>query len=69
MLLAEAASSAASKFNTFDVFMILFTVLIIIGIVRLVTQPVKNKFAIGFSVVCLLVFLASDFAMIQNWMS
>lgn len=69
MLLAEAAASAASKFNTFDVFMILFTILILIGIIRLVKQPVKNKFAIGFSVICLLVFLASDFAMIQNWMS
>ncbi|MCJ8012692.1 hypothetical protein MUG84_13220 [Paenibacillus sp. KQZ6P-2] len=69
MLLAEAAASAASKFNTFDIFMILFTLLILIGTIRLIKQPVKNKFAIGFSIVCLLVFLASDFAMVQNWMS
>ncbi|WP_036652633.1 hypothetical protein [Paenibacillus pini] len=69
MILAEAATTAASKFNTFDIFMILFTILILIGVVRLVTQPVKNKFAIGFSIVCLLVFLASDFAMVKEWMS
>ncbi|MWV46672.1 hypothetical protein GRF59_23975 [Paenibacillus sp. HJL G12] len=68
-MIAEAAASAVSKFNTFDIFMVLFTVLILIGTVRLITQPVKNKFAIGFSIVCLLVFLASDFAMVQNWMS
>lgn len=69
MLLAEAAEQAVSKFNTFDIFMILFTILIAIGLVRLVKQPVKNKFAIGFTIVSLLVFLYSDFAMIKHWLS
>ncbi|MEC0093602.1 hypothetical protein PMSD_09200 [Paenibacillus macquariensis subsp. defensor] len=66
MLLAEGAE-AVSNFHTFDIFMIIFTILILIGVVRLVTQPVKNLFAIGFSVVSLLVFLYSDYAMVLGW--
>lgn len=66
MLLAEAAETV-SKFHVFDIFMIIFTLLILIGVVRLVTQPVKNLFAIGFSVVSLLVFLYSDYAMVLGW--
>ncbi|OAB42985.1 DUF2759 family protein [Paenibacillus glacialis] len=66
MLLAEGAE-AVSKFHTFDIFMILFTILILIGVVRLITQPVKNLFAIGFGVVSLLVFLYSDYAMVLGW--
>ena len=69
MLLAEAAEQAVSKFNTFDIFMILFTILIAIGFVRLLKQPVKNKFAIAFTFVSLLVFLYSDYAMIKHWLS
>ncbi|MCL6601803.1 MAG: DUF2759 family protein [Paenibacillus sp.] len=69
MLLAEAVATEASKFHTFDVFMILFTILILIGVVRLLKAPQKNKFAIGFGVVSLLVFLISDFAMVLNWLS
>ncbi|WP_340026078.1 hypothetical protein MHI24_13420 [Paenibacillus sp. FSL K6-1096] len=69
MLLAEAAASEPSKFHTFDVFMILFTILILVGVVRLLRAPQKNKFAIGFGVVSLLVFVVSDYAMIMNWFS
>ncbi|UQZ33782.1 hypothetical protein C2I18_09745 [Paenibacillus sp. PK3_47] len=69
MLLAEAAVQEASKFNTFDVFMILFTILIFAGVVRLLRAPQKNKFAIAFGVVSLLVFLVSDYAMIMHWLS
>ncbi|WP_379157412.1 hypothetical protein [Paenibacillus sp. sgz5001063] len=69
MLLAEAAAQGPSKFHTFDVFMILFTVLILIGVIRLLRAPQKNKFAIAFGVVSLLVFLVSDYAMVLNWMS
>lgn len=69
MLLAEAAVQEASKFNTFDVFMILFTILIFMGVVRLLKAPQKNKFAIAFGVVSLLVFLVSDYAMVMHWLS
>ncbi|GGG01160.1 hypothetical protein GCM10010912_52490 [Paenibacillus albidus] len=69
MLLAEAAATQPSNFNTFDVFMILFTILIFIGVVRLLKAPQKNKFAIGFGVVSLLVFIVSDYAMVMHWLS
>ncbi|MDQ0192108.1 DUF2759 family protein [Paenibacillus wynnii] len=69
MLLAEAVATGASKFHTFDVFMILFTILILVGLVRLLKAPQKNKFAIGFGAVSLLVFLISDYAMVVNWLS
>lgn len=69
MLLAEAAAQEPSKFHTFDAFMIVFTILILIGVVRLLRAPQKNKFAIGFGVVSLLVFVVSDYAMIMNWFS
>ncbi|GIP42118.1 hypothetical protein J45TS6_05770 [Paenibacillus sp. J45TS6] len=68
MLLAEAAS-ATTKFNGFDIFVILFTIIIFIGLVRLVKAPKKNLFAIGFTIVSLLVFLITDYAMIKNWLS
>ncbi|WP_339318632.1 hypothetical protein [Paenibacillus sp. FSL R10-2734] len=69
MLLAEVAAQGPSKFNTFDVFMILFTILILVGVVRLLRAPQKNKFAIGFGVVSLLVFVISDYAMVMHWLS
>ncbi|MBD7968907.1 hypothetical protein [Paenibacillus gallinarum] len=68
MLLAEAAS-ATTKFNGFDIFVILFTIIIFIGLVRLVKAPKKNLFAIGFTIVSLLVFLITDYAMIKHWLS
>ncbi|WP_379135481.1 hypothetical protein [Paenibacillus sp. sgz500958] len=69
MLLAEAVATGASKFHTFDVFMILFTIIISIGLFRLIKAPQRNKFAIGFALVSLLVFLISDYAMVMNWIS
>lgn len=69
MFLAEAAAGATSNFNTFDIFMIAFTLLIFIGLVRLLAEPFKNKFAIGFTTVSLVVFLYSDYAMILGWLS
>jgi hypothetical protein len=41
---------------------------IAIAIVRELRRPVKNKFAIGFSIISLLVFLVMDVVMIQNWL-
>ncbi|MCM3701124.1 DUF2759 family protein [Paenibacillus macerans] len=67
MLLA-AAGETTTTFNGFDIFMILFTVIILIGVVRLFKErPKKNLFAIGFGIISLLVFLVSDAIMIKSW--
>lgn len=68
-LLAIEPGETTTTFNMFDIFMILFTVLILIGVFRLVKAREKNLFAIGFGIVSLLVFLASDYAMIKAWFS
>ncbi len=69
-LAAEAAKAATSNFNTFDIFMLLFTIVIAIGLVRLVGQRKKNIFAIGWGAACLLVFLVIDYIMIfKVWMA
>ncbi|WMT43617.1 DUF2759 family protein [Paenibacillus sp. D2_2] len=50
--------------------MILFTLIILIGVIRLLKDgPKKNLFALGFGIVSLLVFLASDAIMIKAWFS
>jgi hypothetical protein len=71
MFLAEEAAQAASKINTFDWFMLAFTVLIAIGFVRLLSaRPKKNLFAIGFTFVALALFLLIDFIMITKiWLA
>lgn len=69
MLLA-AAGETTTTFNGFDIFMILFTLTILFGVIRLLRErPKKNLFAIGFGIVSLLVFLASDAIMIKAWFS
>ncbi|GIP19146.1 hypothetical protein J40TS1_47880 [Paenibacillus montaniterrae] len=66
MFLAEGTSTGI---DPFDWFMLAFTVIIAIGFVRLVTQKEKNKFAIGFAGVSLLLFLFIDFVMIkETWL-
>lgn len=66
MFLAETEST--STFTPFDVFMIIFTVIIAAGLIRLLMQrPRKNLLAIGFAAVSLLVFLAADYKMISGW--
>lgn len=66
MFLAE--TEPTSTFTAFDVFMIIFTVLIAAGLIRLLMQrPRKNLLAIGFATVSLLVFLAADYKMISGW--
>nr|WP_239615921.1 hypothetical protein [Cohnella mopanensis] len=69
MFLAETATKAVeSTYSHFDIFMIVFTVLIGIGLVRLLLQrPRKNMLAIGFSTVALLIFVAADFKMVSGW--
>ena len=69
MLLSEevATATSTSHFSGFDVFVILFTILIFIGVIRSVSAPQKNKFAIAFGVVSLIVFLILDVVMVMNW--
>lgn len=69
MYLAEEAAQTVSRFHTYDIFNILFTIVIAIGLLRLLAAPVKNKFAIGFTVLSLLVFLVVDVVMVKYWMS
>lgn len=67
MFLAQAAEPS-STFAAFDIFMLIFTILIAAGLVRLVMQrPRKNLFAIGFATVALLIFLLADYKMISGW--
>jgi hypothetical protein len=68
MFLAEGAATA-SKFTGFDPFVLLFTLIIAIGVFRLLAAPKKNPFAIGFGVVSLLVFLFMTVVMVKGWVS
>jgi hypothetical protein len=70
MFLAEEAAKASS-FDPFDILMLVFTVLIFIGFVRLLMQrPRKNIFAIGFTAVSLALFLYVDYIMIfEVWLA
>jgi len=69
MFLATAVSAAESgggiNFDPFDIFIILFTILAVFAVIRSVQH--KNKFAAGFSMVVLLVFLFTDVVMVLNW--
>ncbi|MBM7566433.1 hypothetical protein [Paenibacillus sacheonensis] len=71
MFLAENASTALAKFDPMDIMMLLFTIVIFIGWIRLImARPKKNVFAIGFTTVALLVFLFANYVMIfKVWMS
>ncbi|MBP1992682.1 hypothetical protein [Paenibacillus eucommiae] len=64
---AEKTSTYTGTFTMFDPFVLLFTIVIAIACIRLLSARRKNKFAIGFSVVALLVFLLMDFVMISGW--
>ncbi|MBJ6361960.1 hypothetical protein ACFOQM_11755 [Paenibacillus sp. GCM10012307] len=69
MFFLAEEQAAASTFEPFDIIMLLFTVIIFIGLIRLVmARPRKNLFAIGFTLVALITFLVVDFIMItQTW--
>lgn len=64
----EAAAQSAGSFSGFDFFMIVFTVILAWSLIRLIKSKERNRFALGFTAVCLLVFLAVDFLMVLNWM-
>lgn len=68
MFLAEEAAQNVSTFDIFDLFILAFTVVIAIGVIRSLTAREKNKFAIGFGIVALLVFLFMDFVMVRSWL-
>ncbi|QHW32633.1 hypothetical protein GZH47_18630 [Paenibacillus rhizovicinus] len=71
MFLAETASTGLAKFDPMDIMMLLFTIVIFIGWIRLLTaKPKKDLFAIGFTTVSLLVFLFANYVMIfKVWIS
>jgi hypothetical protein len=71
MFLAENASTAISKFDPMDIMMLLFTVVIFIGWIRLImARPKRSTFAIGFTTVALLVFLFANYVMIfKVWLA
>ncbi|EHQ64151.1 hypothetical protein ACE3MS_16010 [Paenibacillus dendritiformis] len=67
MFLAEGAEQTESLFQFFDIFMIVFTLILIWAVFRQIKQRPRNKFAIGFAVVSLIVFLIADVKMISGW--
>jgi hypothetical protein len=69
MFLADnAAEGSTSLFAPFDVFMVIFTVVIAIGFVRLLmSRDRKNIFALGFTLIALVVFLVADVKMVKGW--
>lgn len=67
MYVAAEAAGTASTFSGFDIFMVLFTILVAAGVLSQLRQPKKNLFAIGFGLVSLLVFLVMDAIMVKGW--
>jgi hypothetical protein len=68
MLFAEeAAKATTSTYSGFDPFIIIFTIIIAAGLIRLFRARKKNLFAIGFSAVALIVFLIMDVIAIKGW--
>jgi hypothetical protein len=68
MYLAEEATQSASTFMGFDIFMVLFTILIAAAVLSEAKKSKKNLFAIGFGTVSLLVFLVADVIMVKGWL-
>lgn len=62
------ATEETVRFFMFDIFMVLFTILIALGVYRLMKEPKKNKFALGFAGTSLIIFLIADLLMVLNWM-
>jgi hypothetical protein len=67
MLLAAEAAKTASAYTSFDPFVLILTVIIAIGFIRLLLVRRKNIFAIGFTFVTLATFVFMDYVMIQGW--
>ncbi len=69
MLLSAAEATTTSSFAGFDIFVLLFTVILAVAMYRLVSVEKKNLFAIGFCFLSFAVFLVMDLIMISNWMA
>ncbi|WNR44726.1 hypothetical protein [Paenibacillus roseipurpureus] len=67
MLFAEAAEASTSTYTAFDIYVLIFTVIIGIAVIRQLINPKRNLFALGFGTVALLVFLFMDVIMIKGW--
>jgi hypothetical protein len=67
MYLAAEATESASTFAGFDIFMVLFTILIAAAVLGELKKSKKNLFAICFGAVSLLVFLVADVIMVKGW--
>ncbi|MEB3102377.1 hypothetical protein [Ferviditalea candida] len=67
-MLVAAEAAGASNFQSFDLFMIAFTVVIGIGVLRLMRSPHRTKFSVTLSTIFFLLFLMVDALMIMNWM-
>lgn len=68
LLAAEEAAKAAAPVDVFDFFVLAFTILIALGVIRTVSAKQKNVVAIGFGLVSLAVFLFMDYVMITGWL-
>jgi hypothetical protein len=66
MLLAEAAATT-STYTSFDIYVLIFSVIIAIAFIRQLINPRRNLFALGFAGVSLLVFGIMDVVMIRGW--
>lgn len=67
MLFAEEAAATTSTYTSFDIYVLIFTVILAIAVIRQLISPKKNLFALGFAVVSLLVFGLMDYVMITGW--
>lgn len=67
MLLAAEEAAKTSNFTGFDPFVIIFTILIALGLFRIIRSPRRNPFAVAFASVSLLVFLVLDVIMVKGW--
>ncbi|MCY9660546.1 DUF2759 family protein [Paenibacillus chondroitinus] len=67
MLFAEEAAATTSTYTSFDIYVLIFTVIIAIAVIRQLMSPKKNYFALGFAVISLLVFGLMDYVMITGW--
>lgn len=67
MLFAEEAAVSTSTYTSFDIYILIFTVILAIAFIRQLISPKRNLFALGFAGVSLLVFGLMDYVMITGW--
>ncbi|MFD0696291.1 hypothetical protein ACFQZT_19685 [Paenibacillus sp. GCM10027628] len=67
MLLAAEAAATTSTYSSFDIYVLIFTVVIAIAFIKQLITPKRNLFALGFAGVALIVFGIMDVVMIKGW--